>query len=452
MRTLLNRGASAGRNTAKNFLSALCIEHTFDTVLVMGTSSGALAELEAAVDALLAEAPCHESGAHLHADVISLQRIRAKLGVLAAATLSEWDHALVWAEDGSRSAASRLARDTHSSVRCAKQELRRARQLCHLPVTRAAVTAGDLSLEHLDLLGSACTRERAELFAEHEATLIDQCTVLAYAEAVRLVQYWCQRADDVLNTPAKERRAAKAAFYASSSLDGMVVLNGQLDPIGGAIVTEALRRIEHELYLADLKTGTRRTAAQRRAQALVEMAHRSQAAPPDGRMPKPLFTVVVGDRTAQQLCELANGTVIRPSELVEYFDAAMLETVLFDGPSTVLSVSRRRSFTGAIRRAIEVRDRRCQHPSGCDEPAARCDVDHIKPYRLGGVTSQFNGRLLCSTHNRHANKRDEDPPVPDERIVTRLDEFRARIRWRETRNPVIAPAHWPPGAEIAEFG
>ena len=40
---------------------------------------------------------------------------------------------------------------------------------------------------------------------------------------------------------------------------------------------------------------------------------------------------------------------------------------------------RRRFFRGALRRAIEVRDRRCTHPSGCDVPAERCDIDHIVP-------------------------------------------------------------------------
>lgn len=418
----------------------------------MGTPSHTLELLEATVDALLAEPIGHENGESLHADVIALQRIRNKLGLLAADALSEWDNRLVWATDGSRSAASCLARETHSSVRSAKQELRRARQLRNLPVVRAAVTAGDLSLEHVDLLGAAATEPRANLFAEHESTLVDQCTVLRYADAVRLVQYWCQRADDELGNEPGERRAQKSSLHASTSLDGMVVLNGQLDPVGGAIVTDELARLEKEIYLADLEQGISRTPAQRRARALVEMANRSKAAPPDARMPKPLFTVIVGDRTAQDLCELANGTVVRPDELAEYFDTAMLETVLFDGPSTVLSVSRRRSFTGAIRRAIEVRDRRCQHPSGCDEPASRCDVDHIQPFSEGGVTSQSNGRLLCSTHNRHSNKRDRDPEIPAERVVTRLDELRGRLRWRVRHETDIPPAHDAPGAEIVRFG
>ncbi len=106
-----------------------------------------------------------------------------------------------------------------------------------------------------------------------------------------------------------------------------------------------------------------------------------------------------------------------------------MEVVLFDGPTTVLGTSRRRSFTGAVRRAIQVRDRHCQHPSGCDTPADECDIDHIIPWGEGGVTDQFNGRLQCSTHNRHPDRHDHDAtPIPPEQI-TILRELRARLRW-----------------------
>jgi len=92
---------------------------------------------------------------------------------------------------------------------------------------------------------------------------------------------------------------------------------------------------------------------------------------------------------------------------------------VFDGPSRVIEVSRKRRFTGALRRAIQVRDRRCQHPSGCDVPANRCDCDHIQPRSERGPTSQDNGRLLCPTHNRRdgltrrrENSGADPPPQP----------------------------------------
>ncbi|MFT3853535.1 MAG: HNH endonuclease signature motif containing protein [Ilumatobacteraceae bacterium] len=54
----------------------------------------------------------------------------------------------------------------------------------------------------------------------------------------------------------------------------------------------------------------------------------------------------------------------------------------------------------ALRAVVEVRDRDCQCPSGCDEPIDACDVDHLVPWSHGGVTDQDNGRLLCRSHNR----------------------------------------------------
>ena len=68
-----------------------------------------------------------------------------------------------------------------------------------------------------------------------------------------------------------------------------------------------------------------------------------------------------------------------------------------------------RTFVGALRAVVEVRDRHCQHPSGCDEPIDGCDVDHIVPWSHGGVTSQDNGRLLCRYHNRIESQHPRPP-------------------------------------------
>ena len=203
-----------------------------------------------------------------------------------------------------------------------------------------------------------------------------------------------------------------------------------LDPVGGTIVTDELARLEHDLYLADERDGVVRTIAQRRAAALVEMATRSATAPADGKPPRPLFPVLLGDDSFTRMCELAHGQVITPGTLVPWLSTADLEVILFRGRSTVISVSHKQRFTGALRRAIQVRDRHCQHPSGCDEPVDRCDVDHIVPTSQNGPTDQFSGRLECFPHNRDSTKHDDDaiplPPQP----LSFLDELRARLRWR----------------------
>jgi hypothetical protein len=160
------------------------------------------------------------------------------------------------------------------------------------------------------------------------------------------------------------------------------------------------------------------------------MATRSAATPADARRPKPLFTVLLGDDSFTELCELATGTVLSPHQLLPHLDVADLETILFADLLTVAAASPTRSFTGKLRRAIEVRDRHCQHPSGCDVPAPDCDVDHIVPDVDGGPTAQWNGRLECRPHNRDPLKHDHGAAPFPPREVGVLDEIRARLRWQ----------------------
>ena len=106
---------------------------------------------------------------------------------------------------------------------------------------------------------------------------------------------------------------------------------------------------------------------------------------------------------AGRICELADGSVVSPGSLVPWLDRAHLERAVF-GPDGRVEVGvTTRLFTGATRRAIELRDRECTHPY-CDAPAQHCQADHIIEYAHDGPTTQDNGRLLCPFHNRLRNK------------------------------------------------
>jgi hypothetical protein len=196
-----------------------------------------------------------------------------------------------------------------------------------------------------------------------------------------------------------------------------------LDPISGTIVANELGRLERLEFEADWAEATERlgraphldelarTPEQRRADALVEMARRSLSTPPDARRPEPLFSVLVGWETLHgPICELANRAVVSPGSLVPWLEGADFERVVF-GPGKRVEVGiTARFFTGATRRALEVRDRECTHPY-CDVPAEQCQGDHIDEYAQGGPTIQANGQMLCGFHNRQRNQR--PPPGPD---------------------------------------
>ena len=147
------------------------------------------------------------------------------------------------------------------------------------------------------------------------------------------------------------------------------------------------------------------------------MATRARTAPPGGKRPAPLFTVLVGYETfAGPVLEMHNRTTITPGTATRWLDHAYIERIVFDSPSRVIDVGRRRRFvTGALRRAIEVRDRTCFHPY-CDEVPARPEIDHIHEYAKGGDTTQDNVRLGCDFHNEERN-RHPDHPDPDPSVT-----------------------------------
>lgn len=398
----------------------------------MSAATDALDALSAAIDALLAAPDAFDGDDELHAFVVRSQHERHRLAAALWPALNRWDRLGVWSSDGSRSAAARLSREANTSKPAAAKELSRARKLQEMPATATALAEGTISPEHVDLLGNANTPHRKDYFARDEEILVGNCAALRWPDAVRAVSYWADKADAHIDSPTEQRqrdRSGDATLHASTTLNGMVALNGLLDPIGGEVFTNELDRLERILYLDDQQNGAERTPAQRRAAALVEMATRSAAMPADARRPKPLFVVHVGDETARHLCELAGSTIVTASELAHWADDALMETFLFDGPRVVLTASARRTFTGKLRSAIEARDRRCQHPSGCDTPATRSDIDHIVPWSQGGTTDQFNGRVGCPPHNRHANKRDANPQPLPQQPVDLLAAMRAKCRW-----------------------
>ena len=367
-------------------------------------------ELDAAITTLLDVDPHDLSDDDLDDAVVTIQRHTSRLAAARARLISAWDHRHLWASDGSRSPAARLSRDASIAPPTAAAEVRRARALRTMPHTAAALAEGALSPDHVDLLGRVDSGSRQVVFADHEETLVAQCRLLRFSDACRMVAYWRQRADAATIEDEGRRLVEGRTASAATTFEGVVDLRAVFDPLGGVELLTELQRLERLEYLADLQPdATSRTPGQRRLDALVEMARRSRSAHHGGLRPRPLLTVLVGEETLARLCELATGTVVAPGLIVPLLSDADIERVVFDGPDRVIAVSHKRRFTGALRRAIEVRDRRCQHPSGCDEPATTCDVDHIQPHSEGGPTSQDNGRLECRPHNRHPDKHDPQP-------------------------------------------
>ena len=367
------------------------------------TTAVALALLEEAVEQFADVDLDALSGDELHELIRRLHTVSTRLEAQTVRVVRRWDAPLAWADNGSKAPAARYARETGVPSGDAKRLVRRGRALVSMPLTAEAYTAGELNGAHVDLVAS-CDRDWVnDDFADSEHKLVGFCRTKTFGVAAEDVRMWQITADRDVNNPDPDkaaRDADKNMVSASTSFQGRLFIDGNLDALSGEIFKGELDRLAELIRVHDIADGVERSPKQRRAAALVEMATRSATAPAGGIRPKALITVTMGVDHFAWMCKTAAGTIIEPELVMPYLSDAEIERIIFDPPNRKLEASRQTSFTGALRKIIGLRDQHCQHPSGCDEPATKCDVDHIDPRSCGGITCLCNGQLLCTYHNR----------------------------------------------------
>lgn len=378
-------------------------------------------ELDALADAIDRLAGASPQATADPESLLALERQLARLDAVVARAVAAFDASRAWAPDGARTAVSWLATRGRLARHDAKRQLRLGRAARHLPEFAQAWTSGEISGAHVDVVAPLLRDATHDALSRDEHMLAVQSRSLSHTAFVRATAYWAQLADPDGTEERAEERRARRDVQLSESFGGTWLGRLTLDPISGSIVAAELGRLEQVLFEADWADARQRlgreprtddlsrTGGQRRADALVEMATRSRTMPSDGRRPAPLFSVLVGYETLRgRVSELASGTVLAPGSLARWIDRADIERAVF-APGRRVEVSvRARLFTGATRRAIELRDRACTHPC-CEQPAPSCEVDHVVPFASGGETTQENGRLLCGFHNRLRN--DRPPPA-----------------------------------------
>lgn len=386
---------------------------------MVAMGSRGIEQLTRSIDELFAEGDdAHCDGASLETLLCQQARLESVISTAAAAYDASGD----WAASGARAATAWLTRKCRLPRGAATRMFRRGRHLPQLPVVAEAFSEGEINAAHVDALVAVNGPFTEEALARDERLLVKQAKRLRFDRFTKAVAYWEQLADPEGSEAVAEERRARRDVYLRPSISGMFHGSMTLDPISGSIVSNELMRIEEEFFKADWARARAerggdpsvddlwRTPAQRSADALVEMAARSSLVQSDGvrRPPAPLFSVLVDWKTLSgRVCELAEGIVVSPGDLVPWLSVADLERAVMDSSGRVDVSSTQRLFTGATRRAIELRDRECVH-AFCDVPGARCQADHMLPWSHGGLTTQENGRLLCGFHNRLRN---HDPPL-----------------------------------------
>ncbi len=179
----------------------------------------------------------------------NLERLGDKIAELAAhldaatyrllVLIREFDAKEGW-HSGFRTCAHWLSWRTGIDIGAAREKVRVARALEHLPLLSEVMRLGELSYSKARALTRVATAENEEElmgFAQHATA--------SYVEA--LVRTW--RRVDRLEEQCQERERHRSRFLSvRPDVDGMYVVRGRLDPEVGALLTRALEAAGDELY------------------------------------------------------------------------------------------------------------------------------------------------------------------------------------------------------------
>lgn len=373
------------------------------------SSGGGLAALVAAVDTLGMDDLTTRPVGVLADRLVELHKQLARLQGEIARTVAATDSVSGGQIDGHVSTASWLRGACVLTASHASGLVKTARCLRGRPAIAAALAAGRISYPHAQVVTAALADLPPETHDEAEPILLEAAVKLDPGR-LRVV---ATRLRETINRDQAERSAARdharRRLYVSSTLDGMVVVDGLLDAEADGILLTALTPLAKPLGPDDT-----RTLAQRRADALVEIAGQVLKT---GNLPvvaghRPNVNVTITPDSLRKLPGTSGGELdwagpITAEAARRIACAAAVTRIVLGPDSEVLEVGRtQRLVTPAQRKALAVRDGGCTW-TGCHRPLWWTDAHHIQPWADGGPTDLDNLELLCRTHHRwiHEGKR-----------------------------------------------
>jgi hypothetical protein len=209
------------------------------------------------------------------------------------------------------------------------------------------------------------------------------------------------RADQDAAEAAEEEQRQQSWLSLRQTWWGTYKIEGELDAENGAMLKTALQAIMGRKAKDD-----ERTPMQRRAAAVGELAERRLDAGdlPERGGEKPHLTLVADLATLRlepgsRLAQLDWGSLVTGQTARRIAEDASITPVLVDGAGNVLQVGRRsRAVPAPVRRALNLRDQRCQGP-GCTMPPELCSPHHKRHWADGGSSDLPNLTLYCDHHH-----------------------------------------------------
>ncbi len=257
-----------------------------------------------------------------------------------------------------------------------------------MPESIHAVHEGEIGYSHMTVMART-----AEALGDRfdEKVLIEKARDNSPGKFHYICTHYRHAADPQRYAEEEAEQVQQRRLKLSKWMDGTVLLSGQFDPEGGAVLLTTLGTMAR-------KTGAHddRDLEQRQGDALVELASGggSQA---QIQVTSSIETLLGLAGAAAADMELS---LPISSKAVERLACdSSIARVLLDSDSMVIDVGRsKRVVSEPARRALGARDGSCRWPA-CDRPASRCAAHHVVHWIHGGATDLDNLVLLCHRHH-----------------------------------------------------
>jgi hypothetical protein len=297
-------------------------------------------------------------------------------------------------KQGFDSPISWLKANCHMSGGAAADRVCVGQQMERLGQSVAALAAGEIGFAHLALIArtSAALGER-----------LDEARLLGQARRLNIFPFrnrctHARHAGDPEGFVNEEKEGVEArSLTLTTADDGVVLVQGILDKVGGAALRTALEPLAKRAGKGDDRKLDRRLG-----DALVDLSMHVL----DNSMPsrRPHVQVTTSLETLLGLpgaaaAEMEFSLPISSTAVERLACDCSITRILLDSESMVIDVGRaKRVVSGPQSKALKVRDQGCTWP-GCDRPASWTSAHHVVHWIHGGATDLPNLVLLCYRHH-----------------------------------------------------
>ena len=346
------------------------------------------------------ELPADEQGRRLSDLIAHRNQVDAEI----TRRVGAFDRSRAFTALDAHSAASWLRSQARLSPNAASEHVRVARRLDELPEATRAFAAGEVGFGHCASITRVLEDAPAQVVAEAEPQLVSAARRTDPHRLAMLTRHLRHTFAPEACLEEAEHNHQRRRLHLSESADGLYYIDGVLDTEGGATLRTAL-----DAAMGPPPAGDERTPAQRRADALVDLAQRQLDG---GELPavggqRPHLTLTADVATLARLpgsraADLDWGQPLPAETLRRIACDCEVTPVLVSESGDPLSVGRtKRLFTPAQRRALVLRDRGCVL---CGRPPAWTRGHHLVSWFDGGETSVTNGALLCNRCHRRVHE------------------------------------------------